>query len=659
MPQEIEITDDQVKLAEKYLLPQGKSFDDERVAFMKDLSTHDLHAVPGSGKTTALLAKLIALEQHLPFADRSGVLVISHTNAAVDEIRRNIGHVCPRLFAYPNFIGTIQGFVDAFLAVPYYKSVYHRRPVRIDDEIYDENHFPDYKLSAYLNNRGDGKKLLYKYRLGKDGKLTLQLENKPFVFPETSGTYQKILSIKQELRESGFLCFDDAYILAQEYLEKFPGIINILRKRFSYVFVDEMQDMDRHQYDLLETLFGDAAEVAYQRIGDKNQAIFNAESEMLDIWKERNVKELNGSHRLHSATACIVESLALSPIAVVGNKTNTDGSAIDIRPVMLVYENDTVSEVISCFADEIKRLVDEGKINLASDNVHKAVAWTAAKPGDSANMIKLNHYHGSFSKDHAKLKINYPCLEAYLHYHQQDASKLASIRKSALNGILRILRLEEVVNPGTGRSFTKRSLVDWIKEQHSGFYRDFKLQLYQITALNIEQKKSEALKSLIKLATEVLSKLGKTIKKSKTFIDEKHVPVVTTSEEDPEQKSNCFVKNGIQIDVATVHAVKGQTHTSTLYMESFYQINVGGKGQYESSRVADQLQGTPLAAGAHEFIRQSLKMTYVGFSRATHLLGFAIHKSHFDALYNGKPNMDRWKVIIVPKPKKPALAAAK
>ncbi|MEP2298099.1 UvrD-helicase domain-containing protein, partial [Algoriphagus sp.] len=106
MPQEIEITDNQVRLAEKHLLPQGKSFDEERINFIKDLSTHDLHAVPGSGKTTALLAKLIALEQHLPFADRSGVLVISHTNAAVDEIKQKIGHICPRLFAYPNFIGT-------------------------------------------------------------------------------------------------------------------------------------------------------------------------------------------------------------------------------------------------------------------------------------------------------------------------------------------------------------------------------------------------------------------------------------------------------------------------------------------------------------------------------------------------------------------------
>lgn len=657
MPQEIEITDEQVRMAEEFLLPQGKSFDGERIEFIKDLSTHDLHAVPGSGKTTALLAKLIAIEQHLPFADRSGVLVISHTNAAVNEVRGKIGHICPRLFAYPNFIGTIQGFVDAFLAIPYYKSIYRRRPVRIDDEIYYENHFPDYKLRYVLDKRADGNKMLYGYRLRKNDKLMLGLGNMPFVFKDTTDTYQKILAIKKELRESGFLCFDDAYILAEEYLEKFPGIINILRKRFRFVFIDEMQDMDKHQYDLLEAMFSDTQEVVYQRIGDKNQAIFNAESEMSDIWQERNVKELNGSHRLHPATACIVESLALSPIAVVGNKTNADGTAINIKPVMLVYDDSSVGAVIPCFADEIRGLVDAGKIDLSTDNVHKAVAWTAAKPADKGHMIKLNHYYDSFSKEHSKLKINYPCLEAYLHYHQQDAGKLASIRKSVLNGILRILRLEDVTNLETNRSFTKRSLVDWIKQEHADFYREFKLRLYQITVLNIAQKKSEALNALVKLTTEILDKLGKSIKKSKVFVADKYVPIVGEANETSSGKANCFIKNGIHIDVDTVHAVKGQTHTSTLYMESFYQTNVSGKGQYESSRIAEQLQGVAPPADAHEFIKQSMKMTYVGFSRATHLLGFAIHKSRFDAFYDGKPNLDRWKIITVKYPAESVEAA--
>ena len=118
MPQEIDnISDDEIRNAEKILLPNGKEFDEERKAFIRNFNTIDLQAVPGSGKTTALLAKLLILERKLPFDDGSGILVLSHTNAAIDEIKEKIQKHCPKLFSYPNFIGTIQSFVDDFLAL--------------------------------------------------------------------------------------------------------------------------------------------------------------------------------------------------------------------------------------------------------------------------------------------------------------------------------------------------------------------------------------------------------------------------------------------------------------------------------------------------------------------------------------------------------------
>ncbi|MEP0008894.1 MAG: hypothetical protein ABJF72_06850, partial [Balneola sp.] len=85
MPVRIEISNDDIKKTERILLEGENMFDDEREVFIKNFSTVDLQAVPGSGKTTALLAKLIAIEEKLPFDNGSGVLVLSHTNAAIDE----------------------------------------------------------------------------------------------------------------------------------------------------------------------------------------------------------------------------------------------------------------------------------------------------------------------------------------------------------------------------------------------------------------------------------------------------------------------------------------------------------------------------------------------------------------------------------------------
>ena len=58
-----------------------------------------------------------------------------------------------------------------------------------------------------------------------------------------------LFTFKLSLLKFGYLCYDDAYLLAGEYLRTYPGIIKIIQQRFQYVFVDEMQDLDKHQYD--------------------------------------------------------------------------------------------------------------------------------------------------------------------------------------------------------------------------------------------------------------------------------------------------------------------------------------------------------------------------------------------------------------------------
>ena len=173
----IEITDTDIKYSEQILLKEGHSFDEERINFINNYSTIDLQAVPGSGKTTALLAKLLILERKMPFTDGSGVLILSHTNAAVDEIHERIGKHATKLFHYPNFVGTIQSFVDAFLAIPFYVNQYKQKPYRIDNEIYyeqiDKYYYnpQDYSLRAFLNKQKDGLEFLRSVRISMDLRL--------------------------------------------------------------------------------------------------------------------------------------------------------------------------------------------------------------------------------------------------------------------------------------------------------------------------------------------------------------------------------------------------------------------------------------------------------------------------------------------------------
>ena len=115
MPQVIDnISNDEIRNAEKILLPNGKEFDEERKVFIRNFNTIDLQAVPGSGKTTALLAKLVILERRLPFADGSGILVLSHTNGAIDEIKEKIQNHSPKLFSYPILLAQYKVLLMSF-----------------------------------------------------------------------------------------------------------------------------------------------------------------------------------------------------------------------------------------------------------------------------------------------------------------------------------------------------------------------------------------------------------------------------------------------------------------------------------------------------------------------------------------------------------------
>jgi hypothetical protein len=84
-------------------------------------------------------------------------------------------------------------------------------------------------------------------------------------------------------------------------------------------------------------------------------------------------------------------------------------------------------------------------------------------------------------------------------------------------------------------------------------------------------------------------------------------------------------------------------------MESFFQTD--GKGinakSYESQRLSAQILGQEIDnTTLGKRVKQSLKMAYVGFSRPTHLLCFAVHEKRFNN-YLKDINRDKWKIIDV------------
>lgn len=87
-----------------------------------------------------------------------------------------------------------------------------------------------------------------------------------------------------------------------------------------------------------------------------------------------------------------------------------------------------------------------------------------------------------------------------------------------------------------------------------------------------------------------------------------------------EHSRNVYKNDNAEIEIATIHSVKGETHIATLYMETAY------KDKYESQRIGDQMCGIPYH-GKQEVTLMTLRMAYVAMSRPKYLLCFAIHNS--------------------------------
>jgi len=466
-------SDAEIQFAEQILFNQNGVFDEERINFIKYDATCDLQAVPGSGKTTTLLAKLLILEQKLPFEDGRGILVISHTNAAVNEISNRIRSYCPKLFQYPHFIGTIQSFVDQFLCTP--------------------------------------------------------------------------------------------------------------------------SDFD-------------------------------------DIWTSRiPTLELNASHRLQPNVAKVVQALALNPITVTGKFKNKDGTDVSIKPHLLVYDSPTIHQVIPKFVELTKGYITAGQIPADFPHPVKAICWTT-KTEDAK--IRIGNYYALFNKGEEKLSITYPCLEAYLYEYDKSRKSLATVRKNILNALLKILRLESITETSS-EPLTKRGLLDYLQENHKTIYDSLTLDLLRLCMAVVKGDSTTAADGIRTFSIELLKCFGTVASASNDFLTQKYTPLVVPAGErtKPLMRTNVFSHDGIDVEIGTVHSVKGQTHTATLYMESFYER--GGGGNYESERLAEQLKGNPLPTNAHRFAKQSMKMTYVGFSRPTHFLCFAVHKSRYDAKLSG------------------------
>lgn len=676
-------TEEEISMAQKLLLPPGKEFCEERRKIILYNETADINACPGSGKTTVLLAKLVILAKRLPLPANQGICVLTHTNVAINEIKKKLGNQSDILFRYPNHFGTIQSFVDKFLASPNNIIKYGKRLTRIGDSFYkyecgrfyyshnfSQNReyslrnslYQEYKQREDLNSKQKDKEafnLFCRLRIDyQEEKITDGINGTTFRSSKSKSqnalrAYEEILHFKESLFSSGIADYEDCYSLALDYINIFPKLGTSFSNRFKYVFIDEMQDTDEHQITILDKLF-ESDKVIIQRFGDPHQTIFN-KVKLDNFWNIENELKITDSKRFGVniakvlRTVCIIDNNALKP----NNEINS------LQPHIILY-NDP-KEVLPKFCNLLSTLkIGEHSIweySQLPENKNKpikAVGWVGKEKEESDDdKYNIQSYWQYYQKDvRKKDRYTYDSLKMFIRKLKTNTAK--DYYLNFLEVFLYILSLAEKKHMAKTheRNFTKTTMLGFLKENSESTFNTLKSKIARWSSI-IQNGSEEFNKAVLsELKTFIRSdfysafKIENETEEMSKFIDNDEAQSITVEQSKASNYYEYPENKEIKIELSTIHSAKGETHTATLLLETSYYSDKKING-YESERIMPQLKGEPyknINNSKEIRIKETLKMAYVAMSRPTHFLCIAIHQDRLNGCDTDLENHD-WKII--------------
>ncbi len=611
----IQITDNHIEEFENRF--ENLSFDAESRAFIKCIESKDIQACPGAGKTTSLVAKLDIIASQMPFKDNSGVLVLTHTNVAVDEIKKKLGLNAKILLSYPNHIGTFQSFVNKFLAIPMYVNIFGKKPERIDYDLFNEKLL--HKLNKYyLNNFIPQSAEANKYTSLEGFINALTVEENRISLPQAGGRSKTIVNrgkpsfrnikrakdenIIRQVVSDGYLAYHHCYDLANKYLDDYSNMKEVFQKRFKYVFIDEVQDTDNNQFEIIDKLFS-GSDVIIQKIGDKNQEIFSNLKTQANGWEVgSDALEIKNTKRLSSIISEKVSHFAINPQELNGN------NEIQIQPRILLFDEKNIGElVLQKFGD----LIFENNLQDLSNSKFKAIG-AVGKVHESK--ITIPDYFPSFSKNDNR-SLEYETLVEKIDLFDKKKIRVKDYRKILLDVIIEYLKTEDIKY--NDKYFSKNLLLNYLKEKDKLQYKLFKLKLFEgVKKLSISECVFDILKEKVEIVLELL---GSSFNESVlvNIIKNYKIDLLQKTTQDKYIYSNSDTT--FDIEISTIHKVKGETHTATLILESFNRT-------YDLQQLLKLLKGLSLRTS--NTIDLKKKLLYVAMSRPTHLLCFAMNKEH-------------------------------
>lgn len=559
---------------------------DEQNVYVQTSGKVILNACPGSGKTTTVAHKLFTLiqNQENSFSASAGIVCLSFTNVAKNEIAEKFREINGFSLPYPHLISTIDSFVNTYITLPFAHKI---KDIGKRYRIIDDIGYLDRIFQSNWQLMNTFKSHLFAF---PPSRIDYTISNSYSWDGHDKSTDAEFVkygkAIKTMQINMGLLKTSDSAFFAYHILTKYPRLAKYLAAKFPYLIIDEAQDTSEIQHSILEMLYNEGLK-NIDLVGDPYQCLYqwrNASPELFlqkfddtENWKGIYLTE---NRRSTKKIIDVFSVLRRNTDKAIVPVINTDA---DLPLHIIKYDSANYADAIGKYE---KLCVDNG---YTSNNI--LVRGNTLKNSLLGKETNYSPWNDS---------LPYLLIESRIHLQSNEIKEAVKKVRRIVIGLfspdISFADLKEKEQELKNDKQTNASIFNLIRGLPS-----FDLSLKDWTTQTQQYLKTE-----LELENEPVFKIRKrnTAGFDKTTLDN---PV------------NRYFKKAItdnNIPVTTIHQVKGMTFDSV-----FLILSADSKGQNISLKDFVLKEAMPT---------EKQRLIYVAISRPRSLLCVGVHNSVSD-----------------------------
>ena len=360
-------------------------------------------AGPGSGKTFVLIRRIQYLIQILGVPPKE-ILVLTFSKAAAIEMKTrflNLQSEMPDTDISGVFFGTFHALFYRILRIydtnHKFEIISENEKIKMMKEILKST-------GCKLTNSEFASELLsdLQSHKSKDNPLSKyssrHIEEKEF---------QRIVTLyEQTKKERGYLDFDDILYAARDYLVANPGVLASVQKRFSFLLIDEFQDINPIQYEVI-SMIADAKKNIFA-VGDDDQSIYAFRGANPKIMKEFLLDYPGAKHiALSNNYRCGKQIVNSSGRLIMHNKNRIEKEIVSVKGI----EGRVECDVFQNETEEYEALASS------------VASYTPAEIADSAVIVRTNEVRLSMIRAFKKQGIPFFFSEKPMNLYEHAISR--------------------------------------------------------------------------------------------------------------------------------------------------------------------------------------------------------------------------------------------